>query len=246
MKPTNDRAFRVVFDAHQCTLAEGQMDKMREDLDSLVRQTQHFPLSDVRVFVERNERSNTYSVKVTLILDGATLVGYDEDAALHVAFDLCLKALSENLGAYKDRLNQVSQRQKLEKGTHQDVEPSVDPDPKVLSDAVADGDYPAFRLAALGYEESLRKRAGRWVERYPDVAAQIGRRLDVADIVEAVFLLAFEEFGHRTMDVRFGEWLEGLIDPAIKALHDNPDKELENISLARSAVEMEQGRGSVR
>ena len=246
MKPADARpATRVVFDAHHCTLAPAQTDKMREGLDSLLRQVGAFPLHDVRVLVERNERSNDYSVKVTVILDGATLVGNDHDAAMYAAFDRCLSSLSENVRAYKDRLGQVPERQKQVKGTHQELEPDVDPDRAALDAAVEAGDYAAFRLAAVGYEEPLRKRVGRWVERYPDVAAQIGRRLEVADIVEEVLLTAFEGYARRPKDLRFGDWLEALIDPAIKTLRVKRDEELENINQARSAVEAEQGPGAV-
>jgi len=41
------------------------------------------------------------------------------------------------------------------------------------------GDYAAFRVAAFGFEDAVRLRAGRWVERYPDLEAKIGRGLRV-------------------------------------------------------------------
>jgi len=107
------------------------------------------------------------------------------------------------------------------------------------------GDYAAFRAALLVYEEALRKRAGRWIERYPETAARIGRTLAVADVVEEVFLLAFDEFGRRRRELRLGEWLTGLIDPAVRALRDGGDEELENVNRSRSAVEAEKGPGIV-
>src|SRR5262249_5289791 len=177
-------------------------------------------------------------------LDGATLVGNDHAPALHAAFENCLRSLSENVRAYKDRLGRVPERQKHLKGMYQELEPDVDPDPAKLDAAVAAGDYAAFRLAAVGYEEPLHKRVGRWVERYPEVNAQIGARLKVADIVETVLLDAFEGYAHRSKGVRFGDWLEALIDPAIKALRTQPDEALENVNRARSAVEVEPGRGA--
>ena len=60
-----------------------------------------------------------------------------------------------------------------------------------------------------------------------------------------MFLQAFEGFEHRPRDVRFGEWLDHLIDPSIKVLQQKGGEELENINRARSAVEAEQGRGAV-
>src|SRR5207237_10695219 len=111
--------------------------------------------------------------------------------------------------------------------------------------AGADGRYAAFRTATFAYEEPGRKRAGRWVERYPEADVQIDKRLKIADIVEEVFLNAFENHGRRPEGVRFGDWLEGLIDPAVKELLKRPDAELENIRLARTARAAEKGAGAV-
>jgi hypothetical protein len=77
------------------------------------------------------------------------------------------------------------------------VDPSVDPDPAALDRAVGEGDYAGFRRAAFGYEEPVRRRVGRWVERYPKIAARIDRGLKIEDIVEAVFLDAFEGYDQR-------------------------------------------------
>jgi hypothetical protein len=149
--------------------------------------------------------------------------------------------LEENIRAYKDRLDRVPQRQKLQKGTRQEVGPTAQPDRDVVQQAVRDNDYAAFRTATLSYEEPLRKRIGRWLERYPNVARRIDRDLKVSDVVEAVFLAAFEGHDRRPMDLRYGDWLESLIDPAVKTLGKHGDRELENINLVRSAVEAEGG-----
>jgi len=240
-QPHPSEKVRILFDAHQCQLSEAEMVQMRQQLDSLLRQVDSFPLSDIHVLVEHNTRSNDFSVKITLILPGETLVGNDHDSFLLAAFDRCLISLEENVRAYKDRLGQVPERQKVEKGTRHDVEPTVMPDPATVQQAVRDGDYAAFRTATLAYEEALRKRIGRWIERYPAVEARIDRGLKVADIVEEVFLAAFEGYDHRPVDIRFGDWLEALIDPAVKALQNRSDEELENINLIRTAVEAEGG-----
>jgi ribosome-associated translation inhibitor RaiA len=232
---------RILFDAHHYHLSPKQTAQMELRLGSLLEQVETFPLSDVHVLVERNARNNDYSVKITLILPGERLVGNDDDPGLLTAFDRCLAGLEENVRAYKDRLDRVPERQKVEKGTRQEVGASVPPNGGAIARAVSDGDYTAFRTATLSYEEPLRKRVGRWVERYPAVQARIGKGLTMADIVEEVFLASFEGFEHRPMDVRFGDWLEALIDPAVKALQDGSGEELENIHLVRSALEAEGG-----
>jgi len=236
---------RFDIDTHHCQLTDAEIERLRTDLDTLERQVEHFPISDLHVLVEYNSRTTDYSVKTTLILPGARLVASDHDLVMHAAYERCIKVLTEQVVAYKERLGNLAERSKHEKGTHQDIEPGPDPDPQALDAAIAAGDYPAFRTALLGYEESLRKRVGRWIERYPDMDAQIGRRFEIADIVEEIFLAAFEEYNHRPPGLRLSEWLQTLIDPAIKILQKRGDEELENINMARSAVEAAQGPEAV-
>jgi ribosome-associated translation inhibitor RaiA len=241
----NER-LNVKIDTHQCQLSAAELERVRADVTaSLARQVGHFPYSDVHVLVERNGRSNDYSVKTTLILSGSTLVANDHDPAMHAALERSLASLEENIRAYKERLGQVPERQKQEKGTHQDLRPDLDPDAAALEAAASAEDYPAFRAAVYGFEEPLRKRAGRLLERHPQVAAQIGKGLEVADVVEGVFLRAFEGHARRPAGTRFGDWLEGLTEETLKALQAHKDRELDKINLARSAVEAEHGPGSV-
>lgn len=232
---------QVQFDFHQCQLSQAEIDQIYGDLGSLERQVINFPIHDLHIMVEHNSRSNDFSVKTTLLLPGATLVGNDHDPVVHAAFMRCLAGLEENVRAYKERMDLADERNKQEKHTHQDLQPTLDPDFAALDAAAAEGDYGAFRAALLGYEEPVRRRAGRWVERYPEVDQKIGRGLDVEDIVEATFLEAFDAFERRPNDVRFGDWLENLIDAAVRSLRGGADDYLDNIRLARSAREAEQG-----
>jgi len=245
MKQTHRRDNLLVeFDPRHCQLTPAEIDHMLVNLDALSRQVAHFPTADLRILIEHNERNSDYSVKTTLILDGSTLVSTDHDGVAHAAFERCLNNLSANVKAYKDRLGQVPERQRQEKGTVQEVEPTLDPDPIVLEEAVRADDYTSFRMATFGYEEALRDRVGRWVQRYPEIDARIGTDFTIHDLVEEVFLTAFENYGRRPREVRFGDWLGGLIDSAVKKLQRHPDEELENVRLAQSAREAEQGPGT--
>jgi len=236
---------RIQLDAQQCDLSPAVINKLESSMNALRKQVEDFPVSDLHILVERNGRSNDYSVKTSLILPGGTMVSSEHSPQIHPAFEKCVHNLLEDVRAYKERMGLVAERQKLEKGTRQEVAPAPDPDPAALEAAVRDGDYAAFRAAAFGYEEPLRKRVGRWVERYPAVVARIDKGLKINDIVEEVFLDAFEGYGRRPTDVRFGDWLERLIDPAVKELMAHPDEELENINLARTARAAEQGPEAV-
>ena len=252
MKYTHQRDnLNIEIDAHHCTLSRAVLDKMHAGLDSLRKQVEHFPVADLHVRVEHHVRGNDYAVKTDLFLTGETLVGGDHDLLLYTAFERCVHKLAADVQAYKDRLGRVPERQKQQKATHQTLQPTAVPDPAAIDAAVRAGDYAAFRTATFAYEEPVRKRAGRWVERYPEADARIGGRggatrpLQIADIVEEVFLDAFENYDRRPKDLRFGDWLEERIDPAVKELLAHPDRELENIDLARTARAAENGAEAV-
>jgi len=244
MAATVEDVLNITIDTHECQLASAEEEKCREALDGLSRQVEHFPVSDLRVYVER-QRSNEVTVKLTLILPGTTLVAEDHDRQFQTAFDRALDSLLLELEGYKDRLGRVEERQKVEKGTHQEVHSAALVDFAELDEAVAAGDYPAFRLALLPVEEEVRMRIGRWTQRYPEFNALIGQGVEIADVLEEVFLLAFEGYQDRPQDVPAGMWLENLIDPAIKSLERNPDEELENVNMARTVRDAPEGKEPV-
>lgn len=234
--PATERQLQVLFDVHQYPLAAAEQQHLHDGLEGLARQVAHFPVADLHIMIEGNARSNDVAVKLTLLLPGTTLVTNDHDQALHAAFERALNSLLHSLQGYKDRLGQVAERQKTEKGTHQALHAEGSLDAQALQQAVDAGDFVAFHNALLSYEEGLRKRVGRWIQRFPEFEAQIGRGLEIADVVEDVFLMAFEGYAQRPLDLPFGTWLENLIDPAVKALRTNRDDELENIRLAQTAL----------
>jgi ribosome-associated translation inhibitor RaiA len=244
-QPVGDSKLTVRFDTHEFHLADAEKAKMLDNLASLGRQVAGFPVADLNLSLGYNGHSRDYSVKMSLRLPGTTLVSWDHDVQLHPAFERALAALRDNVRGYKDQLERMPDRQREEKGTVHRVQQDGSLDVERMTAAVQAGDYAAFRVTALPYEESVRKRAGRWVERYPQLAAQVGRTLQINDLVEGVFLAAFEGFTRRPADVRFGDWLDGLFDPVLKALQQHRDEELENINLARSAVEAQGGPGLV-
>jgi ribosome-associated translation inhibitor RaiA len=228
---------QVHFDAHECRPAQEELAEMADHLDSLARQVGNFPVADARVLIEWNGRTGEYAVKLTLLLPGETLVTSDHDRILYAAFDRALASLEHSVRGYKERLDRVSERRRREVGSDLEVTPDILPDAAVLDGAVAAGDYPAFRAALAPYEDALRVRAGRWVERYPEVQGKLGKGIEVVDVAEGVFLRAFEEHPRRSVDVPYGEWLESLIDPTVNAIAHDGGEEVENIRMARSAYE---------
>jgi len=235
---------RIEFDTHECQPPQAELDQLADGCDSLARQVGDFPQADLRIVIERKARTNEFVIKLTLLLPGRTIVTSDHDPHINPAFERAMASLEDQVRAYKDSLGGVEERRKAEAGTHQLLTPDTPVDAEALDRAAAAGDYPVFRAAIAGYEGPLRLRVGRWVERYPAVQGRIGKGLETVDVAEAVLLAAFEGHPNRPPGVPYGEWLEGLIDGAVRAFEHDPDGELENVNMARTACEATPASGS--
>lgn len=229
---------RIELDTKNCELSPAQIAKYETGLEPLRDPVKKFPVSDLYITVNFQPRSQTYRVKTALVLPGRTLAAGDVDRYSYTAFERCVRKLVRKLMAYQDGMSANDELAKHQKGTQHDVLPDQEPDVQALETAVANADYSAFREATYVYEESIRKRVGRWVERYPDVERRLTTDLSLADMVEEVFLNAFERYEDRPGNVPLGQWLEQLIDPSMKLLAEHPSEELENIQFARTLREM--------
>jgi hypothetical protein len=240
---------RVEIDAKQFELSPDDAQRLHGGISPLDRLVEDLPVSDLYVTIFHHPRgSPEYQVKTALVLPARTLFSSATDASFHPAFGKCVANLVQQVTAYKRTRDNADQQDKHRKGTYQDVIPSREPDAERLEAAARAGDYAQFRKAAYPYEESLRKRIGRWLGRYPEAQEKVGTDLAIADVVEAVFLNAFEGYDRRPGGVRLGRWLENLIDGSVKGLLQNPDAELESISFARSLRDLarEQRRRQVK
>lgn len=237
--PNQDFKLRIQLDAKHCEVSASEREKMMNRLMPLDKLVRTFPISDLYITVIHHARSNDFHVKTSLVLTGKTIFTGDRDVAMLPAFDRCARKLAQKVQAYKDEMSDDAAIAKHEKGTYQEIVPPQEPDSEQLNGAVDTGDYKAFRTTLFVYEEPLRKRIGRWIERYPQVETKLGKDLTVADIVEEVFLNAFEDYQRRPKELRLSDWLESLIDPSVKALLLHPDEELENVRFARTMTETE-------
>jgi ribosome-associated translation inhibitor RaiA len=245
--PFSDQSYNLLvdLDMKHGELPAGELNKMETMLSPLGDMVRHFPVSKLHVLVSYRPRTTDYVVRTSLILSGETLVSSDHHPQAHAAFEHCIDNLVRELQRYKDRLGDVPERTKQQEGTHHALVPTMPPDAAAIDAAVREGDYTAFRTAMSGYDSPVQQAVGRWVERYPEVAGRVGKELQISDIVEDVFLTAFDEYEHRPPGIRLGEWLERYIDSVIKAIAAHPDREIENVSMARLAREAEIGPGAV-
>lgn len=235
----------VDLDMKHCQLSPRELNKMETMLSPLGDMVRNFPVSKLHVLVSYRHRTSDYTIRTSLILPGDTLVSSDHHPQAHAAFEHCIGNLVRELQRYKDQLGDVAERAKQVEGTHHELIPTLPPDAEAVEAAVRDGNYTNFRLALSGYDDAVTVQLGRWVERYPQVAARLGKDLHIGDLVEDVFLTAFEEYEHRPKQLRFGEWLGRHIDTAIKAMAAHPEEEMDNINMARLARQAEAGPGAV-
>ncbi|HEY7327942.1 MAG TPA: hypothetical protein VH592_09895 [Gemmataceae bacterium] len=240
----SDQSYNLLvnLDMKHCQLPPDELNKMETMLSPLGDMVRNFPVSKLHVLISYRHRTSDYAVRTSLILSGETLVSSEHHVLAHTAFEHCINNLVREVQRYKDRLGAVAEQAKQREGTHHELVPTIAPDAQAIENAVQNGDYTIFRTATAGYEGPVTAQVGRWVERYPEVAARLGRDLHISDLVEDVFLIAFEEYDYRPKDIRFGEWLRRHIDTAIRAMADHPEEELENINMVRVARLAETGR----
>ena len=231
----NSHNLRIELDTKQCELSGEQIEKLEEGLHSLRNLAAKLPVSDLYITIYHYPHTGEYQVKTALVLPKKTLFSKSHDSNYYPAYEKCVRNLVQQLTAFDEK-------QQLTEPLHFNVEPSLPPDAEAIERSVVEGDYAAFRVATYPYEESLRKRVGRWLGRYPDIQDKIGTDLAIADIVEGVFLSAFEDYNDWPREKRFGDWLESEIDVELHNLIDHPEEEKQSISFAQTLQELARER----
>jgi hypothetical protein len=237
MLHSDGHSLRIELDTKHCNLSATEIAQMERDLETLSRCTKDFPVSDLYVTVAHHPRSQDFHVKTSLVLSGRTLFTGDRDVLVHPAYERCIGKLVRKVQAYKSRMSGDAEVSRAGEGTAFRIEPTSVPDGEAIARAVLDGDYEAFRRACDVYEEPVRKSVGRWIQRYPELDAEIGENIPIADVVEEVLLNAFDQFDSKPQNVPMSDWLDSLIDPSLTALTRHPDEELDNVSFVRSWLE---------
>jgi ribosome-associated translation inhibitor RaiA len=233
---TDDRNhLRVDIRSKKCEVPADQRARMQERLREIGDQVRDFPAAQLWLNLIFHPRSQDFHAEAKLRLPGKTLFSGDRNDYLDSAFQGCVGRLLAQVDAYKRRPDRQAAEQVEQRVARDgDVVLPEDPDMGPIACAVQAGDYRAFRTAMSGYEEWLRKRVGRWLQRYPDVEDRIGVDILIGDLIEEVYLRAFEGYSKRPADIRVSEWLDKLIDPSLREQIKRPDAVHEEASLART------------
>ena len=229
-----NRDLRIELDAQGCEVSAELIEQFEQALERLKTLVKVFPQANLHIAVVFHARSRDYHVKTTLSLPGRKLFTGERDIQIYPAFDRCLRKLEHKVKSYRARMEREPELAKQAAGNYQQILPTSAFDLATIDAAVANMDYQQFRQAMAGFEAPLRSRIGRWLQRYPRIEQQLGEGIEIDDLVEEVFLNAFERFSERSSNVPPGEWLEQLIDPSVQAILQAPDEEFANISFVRS------------
>jgi ribosome-associated translation inhibitor RaiA len=201
-------------------------------LGPLSKLVSRFPAASLHVDIGRHPRAKDFHVKTSLRLAGRTLFTGERDRLLHHAYERCVRKLMHKVEAWREKLERRPTIERETEGTLHTVVPDREPDAPELEDAVRDGDFARFRRAASVYDGTLGKRIHDRVGRHVGPAEIQAAGITPDDVLEEVYLNAFEGFSGRPHD-RLGNWLENLIDPSLRALLDRPEAEKENLAYVR-------------
>lgn len=231
-------SFDTDLDVEGFEPTEAERLNITSEVDRIRPLIEEFPTQILHINLGYNSGSEEYEVKLALVLPGQTFATGDVSPAWEPSLEKSVQKMIRRIEHYKATMSGEPEQARIAAGTTMEVEPNRRMDGKQVVAAVESGNYTEFRKAMYPIEASLRARVGRWVQRYPQIQAKIGTRFTIADIVEETFMLAFDRYKEWRPEMFFGQWLEALIDPAMKAIARDPDGELEVISFQRTWNEM--------
>jgi len=237
MIPSTDQRtnLHVELNARDCAIPEDELAHMQKRLQDVGDLVRDLPASQLRVNVIHHPRTQSYHVEAKLKVPGETLLSGDRNTYLDSAFQGCMDRLLTELKEYRDNPDRATvERAEARATLDRQIVMPADPDAGPIAAAAQEGDYKAFRTAMAGYEEWIRKRVGRWVQRHPEVEERIGGDILIGDLIEEVYLLAFENFTKRSTDIRLSEWLDKLLEPALAEAVKQPDVVRQEASMART------------
>lgn len=228
------RQVHINIETQACELPRDELPRIDQPLNDVMDVLGDMP-GELKIKIIFHPHRQEHHVKAALSLPRRTLFTGDWDSYLDTALLRAIRKLKHKAAAYRTEPDHVADEvaERIEQ-MNRDIIAPENADMGPLGEAVASGDYRAFRSLLGGHEDWLRLRVGRWLERYPDAEAEVGRRVKIGDLVEEVLLTAFERYEGRSNDVPLHEWIDSLIDPALQTYCQHPVEERENISLVRS------------
>jgi hypothetical protein len=218
------RRTHVEIDTQDCDLPDDEQTRIQQDLDLLAQELLEFPDSQLFLKIVHHSRTERYHAQAKLKLPGKTIITGRYSPWLNEALTHCLDRVRHRAEQYKQSPDRQAIREAAKAQTTdvESVAAPTEPDVGQLGRAVAEGDYRRFRLAMANYEPEVRSQVGHWTMRYPQANDLIGDQFDAEDIVEEVFLMAFDDYAQRPDEKTISQWLTEFVDPAVHAVWADP------------------------
>ncbi len=233
-----ETTFDTDLDVEGFTPSPRELETIDAEVQRIEPLIREFPTQILHINLEFNSHTEEYEVKLALVLPGQTFATGNVTRAWEQGLEKSVQKMIRRIEHYKATMSGDMEYAHAAAGTTMEVEPNRRMDGKQVVDAVEQGNYLEFRKAMYPIEASLRDRVGRWIQRFPQIQAKIGDRFSIDDIVEETFIMAFDQYNDWRPEMFFGQWIESLIDPAMKAIAKDPERELEAISFLRTWEEI--------
>lgn len=98
------QSLRIELDQQGCDLAAWQIEDMEEDLRTLRRVSEDFPVGVLHITVVYHRKPNDFHVKTSLSLCGKTFFTGERNQKMHPAYESCIRKLVKKVQAYKEQL----------------------------------------------------------------------------------------------------------------------------------------------
>ena len=223
-------SFRSTLDVEGFEPRPQELETIQAEIERLKPLVEEFPTQILHVNIEFNSHSEEYEVKLALILPGQTFATGNVTDHWEPGLETSVQNMIRRVTHYKATMSGEPERARIAAGTTMEVEPNRRMDGQQVANAVEQDNFVEFRKAMYPIEETLRDRIGRWIQRYPQIQANLGQHFTLADVVEETFMMAFDNYHDWQPVMFFGQWIETLIDPAMKKIARDPDSDLETIS----------------
>lgn len=193
------------------TPSEREIEHIEQGVATIARRVEVFPRKRLHVDVRGVPKRSLFQITVTLELPHRQLVVGDLGVrqSFPTAWRRCVKKLEHKLDAYLLRL---SGRERVRPVAEAKATPRLSAESGRELERLRNGrDFAGFAEAL----EDLRVEIVRHVQRIQ--GSSPSPDLPEDEVVEAVFVLAFDAFDRRPHDLSFVDWIQGLVP---RALHD--------------------------
>ena len=240
MKPSSGSTLRTHVEVRHFSPRHGDIEVMRDRLAPLSAATKSFPFANLQVTISFLLPAEEYYVKARLALPGRVLLTGEHDSVMMPPYECCVRKLVHK--AELHRLRDGATAKVAAPISADKNRSSNQPNDERLRRAYGKDDCQEFFAELAGHRHTILSHVREWVRRRVGITIDASDERVLDDLVDEVMLSAFERYESRPSSLRIGDWIEILIDPALRSMLGRPDEPNEAVSYARSLREMRTGR----